>query len=244
MTYATEEEFIPVGGQEEEPNYPTAFGVTITPKVGGVIIGVAGLLGAAYLLLNVVQPAWQQNQELQAEVDRKEAEIANQEETLARIEEIKAQLAQARQRNQQVLSLFSSEQTLVTLLVDLNEIVKDREATLLSFQPQGEPTVVDDGSLGTQVNGKLKRQIINVEMEGSFEQVQSVLRSIERLQSLLLVRNLQAEVSQPQSLILDEGNVVPGEQPTLKTTFTLEALLPVTEEEKAATTAEEAQEAQ
>jgi type IV pilus assembly protein PilO len=218
--------------------------VTITPKVGGVIIGFAGLLGAAYLLLNVVQPAWQQNQELQAEVDRKEAEIANQEETLARIEEIKAQLAQARQRNQQVLSLFSSEQTLDTLLVDLNEIVKDRNATLLKFQLQGEPTVVDDGSLGTQVNGEIKRQVIDVEMEGTFGQVQSVLRTIERLQSLLIVKNLQAEISQPQSLILDEGNVVPSEQPTLTTTFTLEALLPVTEEEKAATTAEEAQEAQ
>jgi type IV pilus assembly protein PilO len=241
MTYATEEEFIPVGGQEEEPNYPTAFGMTITPKVGGVIIGVAGLLGAAYLLLNVVQPAWQQNQELQTTVEQKEAEIANQEETLARIEEIKAQLAQARQRNQQVQSLFASEQSLDTLLVDLNEIVQDREATLLKFQLQGEPTIVDDGSLGTQVNGELKRQVIDVEMEGTFEQVQSVLRSIERLQSLLIVRNFQAEVSQPQSLILDEGNVVPGEQPTLKTTFQLEALLPVTEEEKAAAAAEEGQ---
>jgi hypothetical protein len=42
MTYA-DEEFMTAEGQEETPNYPTAFGITFTPTIGGIIIGVIGL---------------------------------------------------------------------------------------------------------------------------------------------------------------------------------------------------------
>ncbi len=63
MTYA-DQDFLPVEGQEEAPNYPTAFGITFTPRVSGIVFGLLGLAAAAYLLVNVVQPAWQQNQDL------------------------------------------------------------------------------------------------------------------------------------------------------------------------------------
>jgi len=62
MTYA-DQDFIPEG-QEENPNYPTAFGITFTPQVGGILFGVLGLLGSLYLFLNVVQPAWENYQKL------------------------------------------------------------------------------------------------------------------------------------------------------------------------------------
>jgi type IV pilus assembly protein PilO len=260
MTYA-DQEFIPVEGQEETPNYPTAFGITFTPRVGGAVIGVLGLLGATYLLVNLVQPAWQQYQELKSSVESKQQQIQDQEQIRRQIKAKQAELVQAKQKNKQVLSLFANEKTLDTLLLDLNSFVKARNGTMTSYKPaegDGQTTtdgVINDSSLGATVNGKLKRQTVNVEFEGSFDQVQSILRSFERLQSLLLVKDFKTEVADDQGLLINTLNgksvpaifkredqkVVPGGKPTLKTSFKLEALIPASEEEAKAATAQPAQ---
>lgn len=258
MTYA-DQEFIPVEGQEEEPNYPTAFGITFTPKVSGISLAVLGLVGAVYLAINFVQPVWEQYQTLKTDLETKQAQLQSPEEIQAQIEQKKVELAQAKQQNQQVMSLFATEKALDTLLLDLNNVVQEKgsESQLLSFQPaeqQEQSNIVTDSSLGADVNGKLKRQVINVELEGSFDQIQSVLRSVERLQSLLLVTDLRTEVSTPQGLLInDQGKVVPvvikgekaipGAKPTLKATFNLEALSPLNEEERKATEAAAQQQA-
>jgi type IV pilus assembly protein PilO len=257
MTYA-DQEFIPAEGQEEAPNYPTAFGITFTPRVGGIIIGVLGLLGATYLLMNVVQPTWQEYQDLQSSVKDKEAQIQGQQKLQQQIKAKQAELAQAKQQNKQVLALFTNEKALDTLLLDINSPVKSRNGTLVSFKPKaanaqqtGGSDIVNDGSLGPLVNGKLKRERIDVELKGSFDQVQSILRSFERLQTLLLIRDYKAQLDDDQGLLINVANgksvpavfkkednkVIPGGKPTLRTTFTLEALSPVTDEEtKDATT--------
>jgi type IV pilus assembly protein PilO len=250
MTYA-DEIGIPGEGQEDTPSYPTAFGITFTPRIGGAICGVLGLLGATYLLLNVVQPAWQQYQDLNTSVEDKKAQLQQQQQIQKQIKDTEAKLAQAKQQNKQVLSLFANEKTLNTLLLNLNSFVKDRKGTLVRFEPAQEPeanAVVNDGSLGPQVNGKLKRKVVNVELEGSFDQVQSILRSFERLQSLLLVKDFKTELKDDQGFLINPQNnkvtpaifkrednkVVPGGKPTIKSTFKLEALSPVTEEQEAA----------
>ncbi|MGQ4648858.1 hypothetical protein [Lyngbya aestuarii] len=239
MTYIdADKEFVLAEGPETTPEYPTAFGVTITPKVGGIFIALLGLAGAFYLLLNVVQPSWERYRSLQADIADKKSQIQSKEEIQKQIQQKKEELAQAKQQNRQVLSLFANEKTLDTLLLDLNTFVKDRNGTLVTFQPDPEgQVIVNDGSLGPLVNGKLKRQTIDIEMEGRFEQVQSIMRSFERLQSLLLVKDFQAEVSTPQPLVINQGKVIPGAQPTIKTNFKLEALLPLTDQEEAAATA-------
>ena len=244
MTYA-DEEFIPAEGQEESANYPTAFGITFTPRILGVIIALAGLGIATYLMLNFVLPQWEQNQKLQGEITTAKGQIKGKEQIKKEIEQTRLQLVQAKQQNQQVLNLFANDKTLETLLLDLNGSVKSRNGTLLNFLPDKEgETVVNDGSLGTEVNGKLKRTRIDMELEGSFDEVQSILRSFERLQSLLILRDFRADLSEPQSLkVIGNGKeAVPliidknkrefiGAKPSIKTKFTLEALSPVTEEE-------------
>jgi type IV pilus assembly protein PilO len=248
MTYA-DDEFMAVEGQDESPTYPTAFGITFTPKVSGIIVGVLGLLGASYLLFNVVQPAWQRYQELDSEVKSKQAQVQKQQQIQQEIAQKRVELEQAKQKNKQVLSLFATEKTQDTLLLDLNTFVKARNGTLTSFQPQvtTQPQqangIVTDNSLGPLVNGKLKRKTVNVQFEGSFDQVQSIMRSFERLQSLLIVRDYKAEVSTPQAVLVDSGGraipvvvnpnrqVIPNAKPTLKTTFKLDVLSPVTAEE-------------
>lgn len=242
MTYVPDE-FIPVEGQEETPNYPTAFGITFTPKVGGIIFAVLGLLGAAYLGVNVLQPAWENYQKLEAEVADKANQIKQQKELQKRINEAQAQLEQAKQQNKQVLSLFANEKTLDTLLLDLNTFVKARNATLTSYQPkQATEADAKENFLGPEVSGRLKRKTVNLEMEGSFEQVQSILRSFERLQSLLIIRDFKTDVSTPQVIYIDGGTAVPavvdknrrvlrGARPTIKANFKVEAITPVSTEE-------------
>ncbi len=250
MTYA-DEEFLPEG-QVESPNYPTAFGITFTPRVGGIVFAVLGLLGATYLFLNVVQPEWERYQTLQGEVENIKGEIQNLEAIQKTIDEKKAQLQEAKQQQKQVLSLFATEKTLDTLLLDLNSFVKARNGRLTVYNPgtdpqQAQTVIINDGSLGPQVNGKLKRKTTNIELEGSFDQIQSILRSFERLQTLLLVKDFQVELSDELVVLVDpesgksvlgvrkqgDQKVLPGAKPNLKARFKLDAILPIEEEASA-----------
>jgi type IV pilus assembly protein PilO len=247
MTYA-DEEFIPVEGQDENPSYPTAFGITFTPRVGGIIIGVLGLLGATYLLLNVVQPAWQKYQELDTDIKTKQAQLKRQEEIKQEMAQANIELEQAKQRNKQVLTLFSNERTLDTLLLDLNSFIKARNGTLTYFEPVKQTAQAANSNLAEPIpgNGKLARKIYNIRLDGTFDQTQSILRSYERLQSLLLVKDYKSELYDDQGVVINVNNgtsvpaifkkddnrkPIPGGKPTIRTSFKLEALIPVTEDQ-------------
>lgn len=245
MTYA-DDEFMGVEGQDESPSYPTAFGITFTPKVSGILIGVLGLLGATYLLLNVVQPTWQRYQELDSEVKSKQGQLARKEEIKKEIAQAKVKLAQAQQKNKEVLSLFPNQKTLDTLLLDLNNPIKSRNATLTSFEPvkEAQSAAANNSAGAVPGGGKLQRKIYNVSMEGNFDQVQSILRSFERLQSMVVVRDFKSELNDDQGFLINFDNnqatpaifkregkkVIPRGKPTLKTSFKLDALVPVTDE--------------
>lgn len=117
------------------------------------------------------------------------------------------------------------------------------EAKLRKFTPDPKGAeVITDSSLGSAINGKLKRQVINVEFQGNFNQTQSIFRTIERLQSLLLVKNLSVQIGDKNKSagglyeVLPGGNVrfLTNCQPdTLITTgFQMEALLPLSAADK------------
>ena len=247
MTYA-DEEFIPVEGQDENPSYPKAFGITFTPKVGGIIFGVLGLLGATYLLINVVQPAFQQYNQLNTDIKSKEEQLKRQEEIQKEIAQANTELEQAKQRNQQVLTLFSNEKTLDTLLLDLNSPIKARNGTLTYFEPVKQTAQAANSNQAEPIpgNGKLARKTYNVRLEGNFEQTQSILRNYERLQSLLIVKDFKSELYDDQGVLINVTNgtsvpaifkkdenrkIIPGGKPTLRTSFKMEALTPVTEDQ-------------
>jgi type IV pilus assembly protein PilO len=237
-------DFAPSNGRDfgSEPAYPTVFGIALTPTVSGALVAVLGVGAAAYLLLNQVQPAWEQYQTLQAEAEQKETQIQQRGNIQKKIDDANKNLAQARQRRTEVYSLFADERTLDTLLLDLNRLVNARQAKLSSFTPSQEPTaVITDGSLGSAVNGKLKRKEITVNLEGSYEQTQSIMRSVERLQPLLLVQSFNSQLDQSsQKITVDRrGRLVPVGRPetNLKTSFKLQALLPLSPQEAAAAAA-------
>ncbi|HEY9648939.1 MAG TPA: pilus assembly protein PilO [Chroococcidiopsis sp.] len=227
------------GGAEEAPSYPTLFGIKLTPTVSGIAIAVLGGAASFWLLFNVVQPAWQQNQELTAQVNEKRSQLVNQEEIQQQIKDAQTRLAAAEKLKADVLTLFATEESLDTLLYDLNERVQfvntgistaEQRATLSKFVAVNkDPEVITDSSLGAAANGVLQRQVYTVEMRGNFAQTQSIIRNIERLQPLLIVRNFRSEID-PESRVLrlDAQGRTLGNQPIprLITSFELIALMP------------------
>lgn len=82
MTLSDDLNFGEQGGFDEAtPASPVLFGIAFTPKIIGTIVGVIGLAGAGYILLNLLMPAlesYQQQQakssELQGQVEQKKSQ--------------------------------------------------------------------------------------------------------------------------------------------------------------------------
>ncbi|PSB05919.1 pilus assembly protein PilO [filamentous cyanobacterium CCP2] len=235
-------DFIPTGepNEFEEPSYPKLFGLSLTPTVSGILLALLGLGAAIWLWMTIVQPTIQRNQELRTDVATKEQQLIDQEETQRQIQEARTRLAEAQQLQSDVLGLFATQRSLDTLLLDVNERVQSanagiqdpaRRANLSRFDLNTtESGIVSDGSYGSTVNGRLRRQVYDVEIEGTFPQVVSIVRSIERLQPLLVVSDLTSQLdTESQRLVLDTQGRVASGQPESRITaaFQLAALVPV-----------------
>ncbi|MBW4468506.1 MAG: pilus assembly protein PilO [Pegethrix bostrychoides GSE-TBD4-15B] len=233
-------DFMPNEGEEEVVGYPKLFGLTITPVIGAIALTLLGALAAYLLWSNLVQGTLTRNQELKTDIEAKEAQLANQADTQKQIAEAKVRLQSAKQLQADVRSLFATEDSLNTLLLDVNERVQSvnagitdpaRRASLAQFDLNTEASgVISDSSLGTEVNGKLERRVYDVQIKGSFPQTQSIIRNIERLQPLLVVSDLVSDLdSETQKILLDDrGRITPTGQPNTQiiTSFKLSALLP------------------
>lgn len=221
---------------EEFDEYPIAFGITFTPRNSGIAAAVLGLLGSFYLLFNWVMPAYNTLQQLQNDAAGKQQQVDQQKSGLrpAEFQKIESQLPQKKAIKQQILSLFAKEKDLSTILLDISNIFKSRNVKLISFQPQGlEPVVVSDGSLGSAVNNKLKRQTLNVKIEGNYANTQEVIRDLERLQPLILLKSLNTQMEKEGSAVkvVSTGNnkatIVPQGDKPVTTTFLLDVIIPL-----------------
>lgn len=255
-------DFIPVDDfDSDQPSYPVVFGVRLTPTVNGILLALVGAGVATWLLLNVVRPAWEANQAIRQEIETSRQQLVDQAEIQKQIEQARQDLAEAESLRADVLALFADEESLETLLIDLNARVQGAEvaspaievgevqtggaAVLERFSrvapdaagsaaPGGD--VVNDGSFGAAVNGKLRQQVYDVQINGTFGQTQSIIRNIERLRPLLVVQDLQMQPANRGLLLVNErGQIQPLGDPRLQTSFKLIALLPP--EEGAAGTA-------
>jgi len=245
MTYSEEYTTTTILDQDFDQggNYPTAFGVTFTPKVTGVALGVVGALGAGYILMNFFLPVWGEYQTLKTDEAAKQQEVDQQKsgEMERRLAEAQAKLNEAEKRKQTVLNLYGQGKDIKTILIDLDQLFTARDVTLLSFLPQGEPAVVADDSLGAGTTNKVKRQTYQVTLRGNFGNTHNLIRDIERLQPLILIKDLKTDLTQtevPIKVVSQGGaaKAVPegkgGDQ--LSTSMTLDVLLPLTPEEIAA----------
>jgi type IV pilus assembly protein PilO len=247
MTLSNDLNFAEHGGEfdSETPAYPVVFGISFTPKIIGILVGVFGLAAAAYILFNLVMPAWENYQQQQAKSSELQGQIQQKIASLKQIDKVKEELAQAKQQKVQVLGLFANEKTLDTLLLDMNRLVESGNAQKISFNAERaklkkyvpasqKPEPITDGTLGTQVDGKLKRSSVNIEISGTYEQTQSIIRNIERLQPLLIVRDYQSTLAPAETRVLSDRTVVRSVPASINTSFQLQALMPLTPEDIAA----------
>jgi len=233
------EDFIPAEEDQEldEPAYPTAFGITMTPTVGGIIFAIVGLGAAVFLGIQFVSPGFQQSQQLALELVGLKNQVTQKEAQLKDIAKLKANLTKAKQQQKDLLALFATETTLDTLLLDLNKVIEARNqgvpegkltAKLLKFEPnEKESGVIVDGSLGANLNDKLKRQVVEVEVEGSFSHIRLIVLDIERLAPFLLVRDFNAQVEFQEIGLDNQVQITPEDDPKIKASFALHALIPV-----------------
>lgn len=231
---------------------PVVFGVPVTPKIMGIAIGVGGALLAGFLIYQFLMPALAQGQTLRTDIQTKQEEIEKQDQRLRERNKAEKALADAKVRKATVTALFADEASLNTLLFDINEqinkinagIIDDtKKAKLTQFTPvqlaAPEEEIVKDGSLGPDVNEKLRRREYEVVFEGSFEQSRQFLIALERLQPMLVVRNLTTKLDDKNSSPVIQGEYKQGRfvpspnqpQRRLKTNFDLQVLLPLSPEQ-------------
>ncbi|WP_414515382.1 pilus assembly protein PilO [Nostoc sp. PCC 9305] len=252
MTLSDDLNFAEQGGEFDQagPASPVVFGIAFTPKIIGILVGVIGLAGAGYILLNLLMPAWESYQQQQAKSSELQGQIEQKKANIKQIDKVKDELAQAKQQKVQVLSLFANEKTLDTLLLDLNRLIESGNtatsinavrAKLKKYVPISQkPEPIVDGSLGVGVDGKLQRSTISAEITATYEQTQSIIRNIERLQPLLIVKDYQATLAPAETRSpLDKTPMQVGPA-AINTSFQLQVLMPLSPEEIAAAAAKAA----
>jgi type IV pilus assembly protein PilO len=218
------------------------------PKIIGIGLGVLGAGLAGWVVYSSVMPAVEKGKTLNTELNEAIAKIAEQQNQIKERPKAEAALVEAQQNREDVTRLFASDRTMETLLYDINKLVdsinsgvKDEEnmAKMTRFDPQVPKDgnyIVDDGSLGPLVNGKLKRREFRVEFEGTYPQTRAFAIALEQMQPLLVVKNLRTQLEQQGGTLQvewKEGKFIPVEvaKNRLRTSFDLHALLALSEKE-------------
>jgi Tfp pilus assembly protein PilO len=202
--------------------YPTAFGITFSPMTSGICLGLAGILGAGYMIMNMVMPAQTAFDKAKSERDAKQGQLTQLkgQKPEEKIAQLKAEIENQKRLTGELVGLFSDKQALETLLIDVNTFMVKNEAVMNTYQPVSELTPVTDSSLGAEVNGKLQRKSITLDMEGDYKQTLTIVRDLERLQPFIILRDYNSQGSTPSA---DDKN----QNTKLKTRFTLDAIVPV-----------------
>ncbi len=231
MTFA--EDFLDEKGLEED--YPSAFGITFTPTIIGIVLAIVGIVGTGYIYMKMVKPTQEKYQQLKTQKEQVQAQLnkirsGDLQQLLAQRQgDLEAQKA----LKSRVVAMFTNEKDLDTLLIDLNNFVAANNGELVTYQPDSSISTISDNSLGPNTEGKLKRKGISISFEANFDQTKKIIRDLERLQPLLMVKSISSKVSEEPTAILTSSRtqVVPRQTAVLNTEMKLDAILPLSQAE-------------
>ena len=219
----------------EEGDYPSAFGITFTPPIIGVALAVAGITLSIYGFVKYVKPAQQTYQETITQKETLQAQLNSIKtgDLQLKLAQLQADLAEKKVLRSRVLAMFTSEDDLETLLIDLNSFIATNQGELTQYQPDSNISTVSDASLGSEVQGKLKKKGISLTFKGTFNETKQILQDLERLQPLLMVQSISSTIEEEPTAVLTASNssIVPQKQAELKTQIKLDAILPMSQAE-------------
>ena len=231
MTFA--EDFLEEKGLEED--YPSVFGITFTPTITGIVLAVLGVVGAAYMYMNMVQPVQAKYQQLETKKEQVQAELnkIKRGDLQKLLAQRQADLAAQKALKSRVVAMFTNEKDLDTLLIDLNNFVAANNGELLKYQPDSSISTITNNSLGPNTGGKLKRKGISISFEANFAQTKKIISDLEKLQPLLMVKSINSTVSEEPTAILtsSQSQIVPRQTAVLNTEIKLDAILPLSQAE-------------
>ena len=203
-------------GFESAVEYPSAFGITFTPKVTGIGIGIGGILIAGYLFFSQVMPIFGELSELnQLTANKLDLVIMRKQEELEDKKALK----------EEVTKFYAQLENLDTLLLDVNNFANSNRIVMNSYVPAGDLEKLADDSLGTQAVNNVKVKTYNLDIEGTFNQIQSFIQQLERLQPLLVVQDLNTTTTEPPIYLFADNQLTIVDEPVLKTTLTVKAVL-------------------
>lgn len=220
----------------------TLFGVTLTSKVLGILMGVGGLVLAAYVANTYVMPIWDQVQSGQNNIATKKSGLTALEQKVASKGNVAQKIEDANKQNQFILSLLPNVDNIDTMMRDIQEQIPktivialppdfsyEIAGTMRAFQP-AEPIK------GPQYN----TYSFTIGFDGKFEDVFNTIQRIERLKPLLVVKNLKlTKRPLPSEKFKFSRPIAAGKEkeiidilpPLIGADFTLEAFVPLTEAE-------------
>jgi type IV pilus assembly protein PilO len=103
------------------------FGLPV-PTLLGWLFGIGGLLGAGFLLMNVVLPLKDEADTITAQVEEGQRRLEQAAEIEKELLAAKKDLAKINVQKQQVMSLFAEDKNLKTILLDINQQVEKNNA--------------------------------------------------------------------------------------------------------------------
>ncbi|MCS6960144.1 MAG: hypothetical protein RMK91_08835 [Pseudanabaenaceae cyanobacterium SKYGB_i_bin29] len=245
MTATMEEELQPGGGV-------TLFGVTLGGRVLGIALGVIGVVGAGFIILQFISPLLAEIDAARLQIRQKEESIRGKEQEIAQKRDIPQKVEEAKQRKEAVLSLLPSPETLDTLILDINA----RLAEL------GEPLIVspvanisgsalrgrlDDFTPGAAAEATAERPFrtrdYKITISATYQDTLEFMRKLEQLRPLLVVKDVRLK---PSKIQIDAENLTPEQKnyiaatlpPLITTEFNLIAYIPLSPEELAQLTAQ------
>lgn len=220
----------------------TLFGVTLTSKILGILIGVAGVGLAGYAATSYVMPIWTQVQTGQENIEKSKTEVSTLESQVASKGNVATKIEEANQQGDFVLSLLPTVDNIDTLIRDIQEQIPktivialppdfsyEIAGTLRAFQPI--PCVV-----GPQYD----TCTFTIGFDGKFEDVLNTIQKIERLKPLLIVKDLKlTKKTLPTTTFKFSRPIAAGKEkllidslpPLIAADFTLQAFVPKTAEE-------------
>ena len=232
MTFAND--FID-GDQSLDDDYPTAFGITFTPIVSCIVLSILGIVGAGYIYMNMVVPAQQATSKLETQKQERQTQFdqVRQEGYDQKVANLKAQIEEQQALKSKVISMFTSQDDLETLLIDINSFITANQGELIKYTPDRTIATINDNSLGAAVQGKLKKKGLDLEIKGTFSQTQAILQDIERLEPLLIIKSYNSKVTEePKGILVSNQDQIVAQQTAILTTkLKIDAILPLNQKE-------------